>query len=452
MAVDGEYLKKKLGLATDGRGKGLSAAPEDPRYVDEVLVRVRRRLMSEVPPNILQDAKSPESKIRLEKAAKRVVDEEARQLGRVASTRLVEEVISDLFGYGPIQPLVDDEEVTEIMVNGPEEVWVEKDGKLHRTEFKFRDANHVLGVIERIVGPLGRRVDESSPMVDARLPDGSRVNAIIPPLVLNGPCVTIRKFGRRLTAAELIERGTLGKRELDFLSASVRGRLNILVSGGTGSGKTTLLNVLSGFIPPNERVITIEDAAELYFDHPHWVRLEARPANVEGKGEIPIRQLVKNALRMRPNRIVVGEVRAGEALDMLQAMNTGHDGSLGTAHANSPADALRRLETMVLMAGENLPLRAIREQLASSLDLIVHVARLRDGSRKITCISEVGNIDDSGGVEIRDLFRFRMDAGEGDRIYGRLEPTGEEPSVGEKLALSGVTLDEAWFAPGNGGG
>ena len=434
-----EYVRQKLGLAPLERDRSAWSGPaEDPAQVADMLVRVRARLMSQLPASVFQELKRPESRARLEAAAKRAVEEEARHLGRVVSPRLVEEVLSDLFGYGPIQPLVEDPEVTEIMVNGPEEVWVEKGGRLYRTELRFRDANHLLGVIEKIVGPIGRRVDESSPLADARLPDGSRVNVIIPPLALNGPCLTIRKFGQRLKAEDLVRLGTLGERELEFLGACVRGRLNVLVSGGTGSGKTTLLNVLSGMIPAQERVITIEDSAELWFEHPHWVRLEARPPNIEGKGEVTIRQLVRNALRMRPDRIVVGEVRTGEALDMLQAMNTGHDGSLCTVHANSPRDAISRLETMVLMAGEDLPHRAAREQIASALDLIVHLARLKDGSRKVMSIAEVGAVDPRGHVEVKELFRFDLES-------GRLRPTGHVPGFGEKFALHGEELRDEWF-------
>ncbi|MEW6046841.1 MAG: CpaF family protein [Bacillota bacterium] len=439
------YVRKKLGMEVPEAAEERAApkktrAPEEAKQTSELLARVRARLLSEVPQSMLLERHKPDVRGKLEAAARGIVEEEAAHLGRVAEKLLVQEILSDLFGYGPIQHFVDDADVTEIMINGPGEVWIEKKGRLVKTEVAFRDVHHLMGVVEKIVGPIGRRVDESSPMVDARLPDGSRVNVIIPPLALNGPCVTIRKFGRKLTAEDLVRLGSLGPRDVEFLSACVRGRLNVLVSGGTGSGKTTLLNVLSEFIPGDERIITIEDSAELQLSHPHWVRLEARPPNIEGRGEVTIRQLVRNSLRMRPDRIVVGEVRTGEALDMLQAMNTGHEGSLCTLHANSPADALRRLGTMVLMAGEDLPHRAIQEQIASAIDLVVHLARLRDGSRRVTSIAEVGGLDASGSPEIRELFRFVQD-GDG----GKLVPTGRVPEFSEKLAFYGESLDPGWF-------
>jgi pilus assembly protein CpaF len=304
------------------------------------------------------------------------------------------EVMNEVVGYGPIQMLLDDPDVSEIMVNGPRAVFVERKGKLQRTDKQFADNGHVMRIIDKIIAPLGRRLDESSPMVDARLPDGSRVNAIIPPLSIVGPCITIRKFSRDpLKTEDLIRYGTITREMAHFMDACVRARLNVLVSGGTGSGKTTTLNVLSSFIPNNERIVTVEDAAELQLQQEHVITLESRPSNVEGKGEVSIRQLVRNCLRMRPDRIIVGEVRGGEALDMLQAMNTGHDGSLTTLHANSPRDALSRVETMVLMAGTELPSRAIREQITSAIDLIVQQTRLRDGTRRITHLTEIQRME-----------------------------------------------------------
>jgi pilus assembly protein CpaF len=333
-----------------------------------------------------------------------------------------------------------DESVSEIMVNGPDKVFVERKGKLAKTNILFEDNEHVMRVIDRIVSPLGRRIDESSPYVDARLPDGSRVNAIIPPLALNGPTLTIRKFEKDpLTIDDLVSFGSLSPETGEFLKACVKGRLNIIVSGGTGSGKTTLLNVLSSFIPEDERIITVENAAELQLRQEHVVTLESRPPNIEGKGEVTIQDLVVNTLRMRPDRIVVGECRAGEALDMLQAMNTGHDGSLTTAHANSPRDTLSRLETMCLMAGMDLPVRAIREQVAAAVDLIVQQARMRDGSRKIINITEVQGME-GDVIVMSDIFAFEQQGMENGKIIGRLKPTGIRPKFYEQIEAAGITL------------
>jgi pilus assembly protein CpaF len=361
---------------------------------------------------------------------------------------LVEEIMNEVVGYGPIQPLIEDPRISEIMVNGPHQVYVEIEGRLHLTDRKFVDNEHVMRVIDRIVSPLGRRVDESIPMVDARLPDGSRVNAIIPPLCLNGPCLTIRKFSRTpLTPKKLVDLGTMTEEMCMFLEAAVQARLNILVSGGTGSGKTTTLNALSSFIPAHERIITIEDAAELQLQQEHVITLESRPPNIEGKGEITIRQLVRNALRMRPDRIVVGEVRGAEALDMLQAMNTGHDGSMSTLHSNSPRDTLSRLETMVLTAGTDLPSRAIREQISSALHLIVHQSRMRDGSRKITHITEVQRME-ADQIVLQDLFVFQQHGVDTDgRVVGEHVSTGARPLFMDLLEAEGVSLPPDIFAP-----
>ena len=359
---------------------------------------------------------------------------------------LVEAVVSEIAGLGPLDALLQDGDVTEIMVNGPAHIYVERRGRLSKTSLAFEDEAHLRRIIERIVTPLGRRIDESSPLVDARLPDGSRVNVIIPPLAVHGPALTIRKFAPvPYVTEDLVRFGTLTPPMAAFLKACVAARLNILVSGGTGSGKTTTLNALSSFIPADERIVTIEDAAELQLQQEHVVALESRPANLEGKGEITIRHLVRNALRMRPDRIVIGEVRGGEALDLLQAMNTGHDGSLSTVHANGPRDVLSRLETMALMAGTELPMRAAREQLAAAVQLIVHQARLRDGSRRITHITEVQGM--AGDViALQDVFRWegRGVDGEG-RVLGEIKPTGLRPRVMETMEAAGVTLPPEVF-------
>ena len=360
--------------------------------------------------------------------------------------RLVEELISEILGPGPIEPLLKDPSVTEVMVNGPDSIYIERKGRLQKTDVRFRNTEHLMHIIDRIVTAVGRRVDESSPMVDARLADGSRVNVIIPPLSLIGPCVTIRKFSKDvLTVDKMIEFGSFDQRMAEFLEDCVKGRLNIVVSGGTGSGKTTLLNVLSSYVPATERIVTLEDSAELQLKQDHVVTLETRPPNIEGEGEVTMRDLVRNALRMRPDRIIVGECRTGEALDMLQAMNTGHDGSMTTAHANSARDALSRLETMVLMSGMELPLRAIRSQIASAVDIIVQIARLRDGSRKIINIAEVTGME-GDIITLQDLFYFENHGVDQDgRITGAFLTSGLRPLCTEKLAMNGVTLPPDLF-------
>jgi pilus assembly protein CpaF len=360
--------------------------------------------------------------------------------------RLTAELADDILGHGPLERLIADDSVTEIMVNGPHDVWVERQGRLYPTTVQFNDESHLRRIINKIVAEVGRRIDESSPMVDARLPDGSRVNVIIPPLSLSGPLVTIRKFGnKRLDLMDLIRLGTLSAETVEFLRRCVLAELNILISGGTGTGKTTLLNALSAAIPDSERIVTIEDAAELRLNQRHVLRLESRPKNIEGEGEIPIRELVRNSLRMRPDRIVIGEVRAGEALDMLQAMNTGHDGSLSTVHANSTRDALSRIETMVLMAGFDLPMRAIRQQMASALDLIVHLERQEDGSRRVTAITEVQRME-SELITLQDLFKFEVDRVTEDRaVFGTLRPTGLRPGFLYKFEKRGVEMPPSIF-------
>ena len=370
-------------------------------------------------------------------------------LSRAERMALVDDICDELLGLGPLEPLLKDPSITEIMVNGPQDIFVEREGKLLLTDTRFYDEAHLMNIIERILSPLGRRVDESSPLVDARLADGSRVNIIIPPLSLVGPAVTIRKFSKNALSVEnLMGYNTMSENMAIFLEGCVRARLNILVAGGTGSGKTTTLNVLSSFIPARERIVTIEDAAELRLQQRHVVTLEARPANIEGTGAITIRDLVRNALRMRPDRIIVGEVRSGEALDMLQAMNTGHDGSLTTAHANSPRDVLSRLETMTLMAGMELPVRAVRTQIASAINIIIQQSRLLDGSRKITHITEVQGMD-GDTIILQDLFRYVQDyLDENGKSVGHFESTGFQPSFRDKFRINGVELPNDIFSKG----
>jgi pilus assembly protein CpaF len=383
----------------------------------------------------------------LERIFNETLAEEGLPLSRTERTDLFERIVADILGYGPIEPLLRDESVTEILVNGPFQVYIERNGILEQTDLRFRGADEVMRIIDRIVSPIGRRVDESSPMVDARLPDGSRVNIIIPPLSLIGPCISIRKFSRAAYSGEdMVRLGTLPAEWVSFLQVCVQARLNIVVSGGTSTGKTTLLNVLSSFLPDNERIVTIEDAAELQLHQEHLVRLEARPPNVEGKGEVKIRQLVINSLRMRPDRIVVGEVRGGEALDMLQAMNTGHDGSLTTAHSNSPRDTLHRVETMVLMAGMDLPLKAVREQIASAFELIVHLDRLMDGGRKVVNITEIQGME-GDVVVMQDIFRYVQTGVKNGQVEGYFTATGVRPKFMDKIEAAGLTVPASSFAP-----
>jgi len=377
----------------------------------------------------------------------RSVEEESLNLSNAQKRRIESELLDEIIGFGPITSYLKDPEISEIMVNGPKQIFVEKSGRLELADAKFKDNNHVLHVIKKIVSPIGRRIDESSPMVDARLPNGSRVNAIIPPLAIDGPSITIRKFAEDpFTVDDLIGFGTLTGKMAELLRYCVEGRLNIIVSGGTGSGKTTTLNVLSSFIPERERIVTIEDAAELQMRQIHVVRLETRPINIEGKGEISIRDLVKNSLRMRPDRIIVGEVRSGEALDMLQAMNTGHDGSLTTGHANTPRDMLSRLETMVLMSGMNLPIKAIRDQISSAIDLIVQQSRLVDGSRKITHITEIQGMEGEV-IVLQDVFKFEQRGVDSKgKVKGEYVFTGIKPKFVEKLIEQGIVIPNSVFS------
>ena len=423
----------------------------DRPLLQEIKKHAHRELLTRL--NLKKLAVSGVTGAELERKATDTIREILSQLSiplppSVTPATLERELVQEAVGLGPLEYLLELEDITEIMVNGPNQVYVERGGVLYRTDTAFADDSQVLAAIERIVSPLGRRIDESSPMVDARLADGSRVNAIIAPLSLVGPSITIRKFARKpLEAADLIRFGSISEDVVRFLDICVKVRKNILISGGTGSGKTTLLNVLSSFLPNRERIVTIEDAAELQLHQEHLVRLEARPPNVEGRGEVTIRDLVRNSLRMRPDRIVVGECRGGEALDMLQAMNTGHDGSLTTIHANSPRDALARLETLVLMAGFDLPLRAIREQIASAIDIVVQVSRERDGSRKVTHVSEITKMEGEV-ITMQDIFVFRQDGWDQDnRIVGAFVPTGGVPTFLEEIERAKLPLDVDMFNP-----
>jgi pilus assembly protein CpaF len=409
---------------------------------DALLLEIRHRLVDEVINafDTLLDANATDIRSKIEGIVDRTVASGGFAVTRDERMRLVDEMADDVTGFGPLEPLLHDDTITEVMVNGPTHVYIERAGKIERVNSSFLNNEHVMRIIDRIITPMGRRIDEMSPRVDARLPDGSRVNAIVEPLSLVGPVITVRKFAARpYTVDDLIRFGTATPEMFEFLEACVKARLNIFVSGGTGSGKTTMLNILSSFIPDDERIVTIEDAAELQLRQEHVVTLEARPSNIEGKGAIPIRELVRNALRMRPDRIVVGECRSAEALDMLQAMNTGHDGSMSTGHANTPRDMLSRLETMVLMAGMDLPLKAIREQIASAVDLIVHQNRLKDGTRKIVNITEVQGME-GDVIVMQDIFVFEQTAVVEGKIEGRLRPTGIRPKFVEKFEVAGIHL------------
>lgn len=430
-------------------GRRASASRTD--IMQELKLAVHRRIVEEMTPEeqaVLVNGEEARDQIRniISVYSNRELAENTYTLSRGERTQLIEDISNELLGLGPLEPLLQNESITEIMVNGPKQIFIEQKGKIKLSDVRFYNNAHLMNVIERILTPLGRRVDESSPLVDARLADGSRVNIIIPPLSLVGPAVTIRKFSKNaLSIHDLVKFGTLSEDMGMFLDACVKARLNILVSGGTGSGKTTTLNVLSSFIPETDRIVTIEDAAELRLQQTHVVTLESRPANLEGHGAITIRDLVKNALRMRPDRIIVGEVRAGEALDMLQAMNTGHDGSLTTAHANTPRDVLSRLETMVLMAGMELPVRAVRTQVSSAIDLILQQSRIRDGSRKITYITEVQGME-GDTIILQDLFRYVQDyIDDRGKSVGHYESLGLMPNFMDKFKMNGIDLPQSFF-------
>ncbi|MDF2093089.1 CpaF family protein [Knoellia sp. 3-2P3] len=435
-------------------GDSAHAAPERARIVDPfaaVKASVHQALLDSLGPQLYDPhLDQGELETRVRHTLQEVIDSEETPLSLADRTRIAQEVADEILGHGPLEPLLRDSEISEIMVNGPDKIYVERAGKIYSVDTHFSSDAHLRRTIDKIVGRVGRRIDEASPLVDARLPDGSRVNAVIPPIALDGSMLTIRKFSTDpFTDKDLIAFGTFSVQVRDFLIACVRGRRNIIISGGTGSGKTTLLNVISSFIPEDERIVTIEDAAELQLHQDHVLRLESRPANIEGKGQIAIRDLVKNSLRMRPDRIVVGEIRDGAALDMLQAMNTGHDGSITTVHANSPRDSLSRLETLVLMAGVDLPVRAIREQVAGAVDLVIQQARLKDGSRRVVAISEVAGMEGEV-ITMQDIFTFNYSAGrdENGRFRGSLVSTGLRPKFAEELHDQGIELPPNLFVRG----
>lgn len=409
--------------------------------------RIQQKLIAELDPG-MDINQTSEVRATIQEMFETMLHEERIALSRGEKQKLFESIVAEILGFGPLEQFLAMDEITEIMVNGPKNVYIERSGKIIKTPVTFENNDHLMRIIDRIVAPLGRRIDEGSPMVDARLPDGSRVNAVIPPISLVGPTLTIRIFAKKpLTIENLIEYGSITPEAVEFLRAAIIAKVNVVISGGTASGKTTLLNILSGFIPNDERIVTIENAAELQLRQEHVVTLESRPPNVEGRGQITIQDLVINSLRMRPDRIVVGEVRGGEALDMLQAMNTGHDGSLTTAHANSPRDMLARMETMVLMAGMDLPHRAIREQMSSAIQLIVHQERMRDGTRKITSISEVQGME-GDVITMSEIFRFEQTGLENGKVIGRLRPTGLRPKFMWRIQEAGIVLPPSIFGLG----
>ena len=445
--IDGQ--KKLQQTAAEAQPEDFKAATVDTEEIkDDPYLEVKRLIHGAIIEEMNRSGQVITDREAMYKIVDDKVNEDEFMIPRIDREKVATDLFNDIMGYGPIEELVQDPQYSEIMVNGPEQIYVEDHGKLVLTPLKFRDEEHLMNIINRIVSNVGRHVDEASPMVDARLSDGSRVNAIIPPLSLIGPVLTIRKFGKKpITAQQLLKFGSLTTNMLRFLEACVKGKLNIVVAGGTGSGKTTLLNVLSSYIPEDERIVTIEDAAEVQLKQDHVITLEARPANLEGKGAVTIRNLVKNALRMRPDRIIVGEVRSEETLDMLQAMNTGHDGSLTTTHANSPRDTVARLETMVLMSGMELPLRAIRDQISSAIDLIVQQSRLRDGTRKITSITEVVGME-GDVVSMQDIFVYETDGtvDASGKFVGKFKATGVRPNCLEKIRGNGVAVNNEWFA------
>ena len=423
-----------------------ATSPQAGSYFD-LKTRVQNKLLSELDPS-MDITRTDDVRRTIQDLFEQILAEENIVLSRPERARLFEQIAAEILGLGPLQPLLEDDTITEIMVNGAKNIYIERKGKVHRVPVTFENNDHVMRIIDRIVAPLGRRIDESSPYVDARLADGSRVNAVIPPISLVGPVLTIRKFSRNpITVEQLIQFGSITQEAIQFLKACVESRLNIVISGGTGSGKTTFLNVLSGFIPADERIITIENAAELQLRQEHVVTLESRPPNIEGRGEITIRDLVVNSLRMRPERIIVGEIRDAAALDMLQAMNTGHDGSMTTAHSNSPRDTLSRIETMTMMAGMDLPARAIREQVSSAIDLIAHQERMRDGTRKVTHITEISGMEGEV-ITMTDIFIFEQTGIENGQIVGRLRPTGLRPKFMDKIEAAGINLPPSIFGIG----
>ena len=428
------------------RANAPNTTPQSGTYYD-LKTRVQNKLLAEIDPST-DISQTEEVRRSIQDLFEQILAEENIVLSRPERHRLFEQITAEILGFGPLETLLKDDSLTEIMVNGAKNIYIERKGRLHRVPVTFESDEHVMRIIDRIVAPLGRRIDESSPYVDARLPDGSRVNAVIPPISLVGPTLTIRKFSKSpITIEQLIGFGSITPEAVQFLKACVEARLNIVISGGTGSGKTTLLNVMSSFIPSDERILTIENAAEVQLRQEHVVTLESRPANIEGRGEISIQQLVVNSLRMRPDRIIVGEIRDEAALDMLQAMNTGHDGSMTTTHANSPRDSLSRLETMTLMAGMDLPVRAIREQISSAVDVVCQQARMRDGSRRVTFITEVSGME-GDVITTTDIFAFEQAGMEEGKIVGRLRPTGLRPKFMDKIEASGVHLPASIFGIG----
>ena len=432
-------------LAAASRAPGLQAPTgrSRPDLLREISFQLQHDIIESI--DTLFDLTPEEVQTAMEQLVDKTVEEHGYAVTREERVRLIQQMVDEITGFGPLEPLLSDETVTEVMVNGPTHIYIERGGKIQRVDVHFFNNEHVRRIIDRIITPLGRRIDETSPRVDARLPDGSRVNAVVEPLSLVGPVITIRKFSARpFTVEDLVGFGTASAEMFDFLRACIEAKLNLFVSGGTGSGKTTTLNVLSSFIPEEERIITIEDAAELQLRQAHVITLEARPPNLEGSGEITIRDLLRNALHMRPDRIIVGECRSGEALDMLQAMTTGQDGSLSTGHANSPPDMLRRLETMVLMTGYEMPLRAIREQIASAVDLIVHTARLKDGTRKVINITEIYGIEDDE-ILTQDIFAFDQTGVVDGKVQGDLRPTGIRPTFMQRFAMAGIELPPGEF-------
>lgn len=438
-------IEERKGDLSQAQGQQQETATVAKPVVSDNLAKVKERIRNSTIAS-LNEVKDPTDQMIREKLEE-FIQAEGNEVPRTERNRIIDEILNDITGYGPLESVLSDPAITEVMVNGPQQIFIESRGKITHADFVFRNQEHLMTIIDRIVSSIGRHVDEASPMVDARLKDGSRVNVILPPLSLVGPVMTIRKFSKiPFTANKLVEFGSLSPKMVAFLEACVKGRLNIIVSGGTGSGKTTLLNVLSSFIPEDERIVTIEDAAEIQLNQEHVVSLESRPANTEGRGQVTIRDLVRNALRMRPDRIIVGEVRSSEALDMLQAMNTGHDGSLTTTHANTPRDTIARVETMVMMAGMELPLAAIRAQIASAVDIIVQQTRLRDGSRRVTNITEITGME-GDVVSMQDIFVFETQGqlDENGRFRGKYKATGIRPQCLEKIRNNGVSIHEDWF-------
>ncbi len=438
---------------TEPRAAGRAHSAQSAEALEQLKFTLHQRLIEELDPSKLEGLEKERAREAVESAARTLIAQEMPGIVGATRDELVSAVADEVLGLGPIEGLIRDPSISEIMVNAPDVVFYEREGRLYLSSVRFRDEAHIMRIIERIVAPLGRRVDESSPMVDARLPDGSRVNVIIPPVAPKSPTITIRKFRvDKMTIEDLIQTGTMTRELAEFFRACVRVKLNIIVSGGTGTGKTTMLNALSSFIPDTERIITIEDPTELRLQQGHVVSLEARPPSLEGKGEVTQRDLVRNALRMRPDRIIVGEVRGPEAFDMMQAMNTGHEGSLGTVHANSPRDALARIENMILMAGLDLPVRAIREQIASAIHMIIQIARFPDGSRKVTHVTEIAGMEGQV-VTLQDLFRFHQTGVDAEgRVIGEFRTTGIRPRFAERFEVAGIRLPAELFAAAPGGG